>query len=104
MQNEIIYDALEYYGGGINTLLNGRVVKSVQRGFFEPTSNEPVTISISTVNTSKSLLFFEAAFQRGFQDHLPFWKTNGIELRSTSIYINKSSNLPTFLWQVVEFY
>ena len=66
MENNVIYDAIqsvaeqtEYNGGGIETLLSGRVVKSVQRGSGQLSNNSNLTnkiISISTVDLEKSAL------------------------------------------------
>lgn len=114
MENNVIYDAIqsvaeqtEYNGGGIETLLNGRVVKSVQRGKTDSLSvekNNPKMIPISAINVSKSVLVINHASSGVYIAGL------GIELYQDYIYLtmNNSSNDAgvklVFSWQVIEFY
>ena len=62
----IVYDAVqdvkalaEYNGGGIDTLLNGRVVKSVQRGHVvgKVGDEHEINVPISTIEIDKSNIF-----------------------------------------------
>lgn len=114
MDNVIIYDKLEelnegieYNGGGIDTLLNGRIVKSVQRGKTSPLLVETVnskTIPISAINLSKSVLIINYMSTYDAIDNF------GVELYQDYIHLtmnNPSGNYRdtlVFSWQVIEFY
>ena len=114
MDNVIIYDKLEELnegiesnGGGIDTLLNGRIVKSVQRGKTSPLPVETVNskkIPISAINLSKSVLIINYLSAYNAIDNL------GVELYQDYIHLtmnNSSGNYKAtvvFSWQVIEFY
>lgn len=114
MENNVIYDAIqsvaeqtEYNGGGIEALMNGRIVKSVQRGKTSPLSVETVnsnTIPISAINLSKSVLVINYMSAYDAIDYL------GVELYQDYIHLtmnNPSGNYRdtlVFSWQVIEFY
>ena len=100
----IVYDAVqdvkavaEYNGGGIETLLNGRVVKSVQRGVYAgDTTNGTVAIPISEINSSKSVLLVNGVPEG-----------DRCSLSNSSILCEEDGGrLAHFYlgWQVVEFY
>ena len=109
MENLSIYDkldelneGLEYNGGGIETLLNGRVVKSVQRGVFSSrsiTANKWNTLAnISSVDSSKSFLLVTLT-SVGYGTSCYYRLSNNkIEVYCTG------SSLGAGDWQVVEFY
>ena len=112
----ILLDAIEYNGGGINTLLNRGAVKSVQRGFFEttiPFSDDnaiETDISISTIVPSKSICFVSADFVDMKGDGAAV-NTLVKEVNATNIKIrlkmqpNIMANNQAFVsWQVIEFY
>ena len=121
MENVAIYDKLEnvldkveYNGGGIDALLNGRIVKSVQRGIFKlnisTTATKSQTININNINTEKSILItnIQTETNTGY-----FNKYNkSIQLTSNSIVFSiAGSTSPTLswvqdvvFWQVIEFY
>lgn len=103
MQNEIIYDALEYNGGGINTLLNGRVVKSVQRGDAFITNGQDNYIEIFSIDVSKSILLVSWAVASNFENHTGI---RGRIVSSTQIVLNGANTYKSGMasWQVVEFY
>lgn len=85
----------------IQTLLNGRVVKSVQRGTVEIPyilgSDNPLLVSINAVNSSKTAIFITNAlgsiniFMRLIND--------------TQLEFKRAGSTGTFVdWQVIEFY
>lgn len=116
----IVYDAVqdvkavaEYNGGGIETLLNGRVVKSVQRGHLRKTglkTNNTFDIPISSVNPDHALLL-QDTFIRYNAD--PAWAVSiygegTLSSDKITIKINADSSYGAIdagvVWQVVEFY
>ena len=105
--DKIIYDAIQdvmaqskYNGGGIETLLNGRVVKSVQRGVVRDINfNGTYSTPISTVNLDKSILITEYT-----EDAVSI----NFTLTSSSISIGYTGrnnvSISNVSWQVIEFY
>ena len=111
----IVYDAVqdvkavaEYNGGGIETLLNGRVVKSVQSGIYggvKQTNSGKTEIAISKVDTAKSIMVLNERFSRASGDG-GLTISYELALDGTKIIIKNSGN-PAYhrlFWQVVEFY
>lgn len=85
----------------VNTLVAGRVVKSVQRGTYNApfAQHPPYSISISSVNTAKSLVFIEYA--GGSYGNASIYAV----LNTTSITLNGNFEAGTVVaWQVVEYY
>lgn len=111
MENNVIYDAIqsvaeqtEYNGGGIDSLLNGRIVKSVQRG-----SNVGITVSnnksvatISKVNTAKSVLIHSQIQNSNATNAALTLDSSGTQI--LCVMANGSLTGQTFVWQVIEFY
>lgn len=114
MKTEVVYDKLEdlqakveYYGGGITTLLNnslldaGSVVKSVQRGTYKATEyNITEDIQIAQVNASKCLLLLEVTSKSTFTGY------HSATLSNDKIAVTFHSLGVEYLvqWQVIEFY
>jgi len=89
--------ALSQFVGG------GNKIKSIQRG-TAAVSSTPSPISISAVNTSKSIVYFNS--QQGYGSGLIY--SNGFSITlssSTSVTISGGSYTTTYLsFEVVEFY
>ena len=114
MDNVIIYDKLEELnegiesnGEGINTLLSGRVVKSVQRGHFS-SSNTKDSISIAHVDATKSIVLgtLSAVYTLSDPDSP---STHNVQMllnsNGNSIDFSAESRIIYGIsWQVVEFY
>ena len=111
MENTVIYDAIqsvaeqtEYNGGGIDTLLNGRIVKSVQRGSNVDitVSNNKIVASISKVNTAKSVLIHSQIQNANAFNAALTLNSSGTQI----LCVMESGSLSgqTFVWQVIEFY
>ena len=126
----IVYDAVqdvkavaEYNGGGIETLLNGRVVKNVQRGNVNTRvsipSNFPndgysnLRININEVNPNKAILFcnFELRENTGGKDIHGYAYIDLVLLEKSNVNVqvgNSSSGSSVGYvygeWQVIEFY
>lgn len=87
----------------VSSLINGRVVKSAQRGFFNSniTGAASKTISISTVTPSKSLLIIDGLTRYGGgSPWVVTLNSNNISLRWTEdSYVQVG-----VYWTVVEFY
>lgn len=107
MDNVIIYDKLEELnegiesnGGGIDTLLNGRIVKSAQRGVARNINfRGTYSIPISTVNLDKSILITDYA---GDNVSINFTLTSSsINVGYTGI---NNVSIANVSWQVIEFY
>jgi len=92
---------------GKNIIANGSAVKSVQRGFIVPSNLQEVDVTISSVNTSKSIVIITTI--PPIQDaagstncYLTVYLKN-----STTISMPQCSNLisaPYIAWQIIEFY
>lgn len=76
-----------------------KVVKSVQRGTFEASSDH--TITINSVNVSKSIVISETSHSGSTNNY-----TNAVVLENSTTlkFIGKSYSLSTVAWQVIEFY
>ena len=76
-----------------------KVVKSVQRGTFEASSDH--TITINSVNVSKSIVISETSHNGSTSNY-----TNAVVLENSTTlkFIGKSYSLSTVAWQVIEFY
>lgn len=108
-----VMEQAEYNGGGIdalkeNALLNaGSVVKSIQRGVTEMNSQEEMTVTISSVDISKSLLIAVPSFGTSMHSSLR-WSISSEFTNSTTItFKNRYSDFSEWLeisWQVIEFY
>lgn len=108
----------EYNGGGIDSLKNnallnaGSVVKSVQRGYVEFSSEDNRTISISTINPDKSILVYTIFVNgsvitgMGTQTQPAVMNynlsTNEIKIIKTRSFA--SAGYTYVSWQVIEFY
>lgn len=123
MDNVIIYDKLEELnegiesnGGGITSLLGKGCVKSVQRGSakIDMTAASGKTVSksitISTVDLTKSILIIFAGAEGGYSSDLSLADTTvslsetSIKLSVKSLSSNRSWCIGAFFWQVIEFY
>lgn len=114
MENTVIYDAIagvdakvEYNGRGINTLLNGRVVKSVQRGVSDLalSANQWAEVAtISQVNINKSILLIDGqVFKNATSGHLIYsLGVDKIQAQSDENFLNSTAQ--KISWTVVEFY
>lgn len=103
----------EYNGEGIdalknNALLNaGSVVKSIQRGVTEMTSQEKMTVTISSVDISKSLLIAVPSFGTSMNNALRWGISSELTNSTTITFKNRYSSFAERIqisWQVIEFY
>lgn len=98
---------VKYYGGGINTLLNGRVVKSVQRG-VTGTLNENTVININAIDANKSLLIYYVGttyMNNAYQALAAYNATLTDNAISITVVSGGSTTYDRRLsWQVIEFY
>lgn len=116
MENTVIYDAIqniaeqtEYNGRGIEALLNGRVVKSVQRGMFTFGSRDETSkvINISTINPSKSsIILAPANGGNSTANYTTLSALTGVNLTENTINLTRKSGAGFVgaFWQVIEFY
>lgn len=117
MDNVIIYDKLEelnegieYNGGGITELLNGRIVKSVQRGRTRNTitnGSPSKSVNITSVNLSKSILIanlYISGDSFGSYLGVTLSSANQITVSIEEYASNNVSISYTLSWQVIEFY
>ena len=130
MKNEVVYDAVqdvkavaEYNGGGIETLLNGRVVKNVQRGNvntrvsipsnFPNDGHSNLRININEVTPNKAILFgnFELRGNAIDRDTHEYAYIDMVLLEKSNINVrvgnSSSGNSLGYVygeWQVIEFY
>ena len=105
----ILLDAIEYNGGGINTLLNRGAVKSVQRGVFTKAATGTGvyhTVSISTINPDKALVLV-GAVETETVVYNPEIITTELSAESLTMQIrlgyNGTKNVKGS-WQVIDFY
>ena len=101
----ILLDAIEYNGGGINTLLNRGAVKSVQRGVISGTigPGKPLKANISKVDIDKTLFWFD------YKGDMQYGSGFSVSLNQNgeSVDLNKSTYGEvgaSLWWQVIEFY
>lgn len=92
---------LDTINTNVGTLINGRVVKRVQRGHRDLSASlspgQAVTIPINSVNTSKTALFINSTTSDS--------NVTSCLLNSTTIEVRKYSGYGTSIeWQVIEFY
>ena len=94
---------------GIDTLLGGRVIKSLQRGnsVFGSDQNT-LTVNISNVNTNKALLVFSNTGAGTSSAGNAYGLVKG-ELINTStlnfkVTLPATTNTVQISWQVIEFY
>lgn len=84
----------------IQTLLNGRVVKSVQRGVAIAVGTSTTVVGISPINKDKAIVILNSYF-----NHQNNRNAVLIELTSTSITIQSDLDSTNKVsWQVIEFY
>ena len=95
-------------GGGIETLLNGRVVKSVQRGVLNSqviASGQTFSIPISQIDVEKGIVISEVNGSGNTSGNNPI---TSISLSSNSIILKNEdaryNSKITCSWQVIEFY
>lgn len=121
--DSILLDAIEYNGGGINTLLNKGCIKSKQEGMiFEMSIPYNITnetkdfliTNIGTVNSQKCIL--NSVFREGSRTNssgrvmrwsYPIIKDDGIYLRISSLEdmnFSGSMDIDGLYWSVIEFY
>lgn len=97
----------EYNGGGIEALLNGRVVKSVQRG-VTGTLNENTVININAIDANKSLLIYYVGttyMNNAYQALAAYNATLTDNAISITVVSGGSTAYDRRLsWQVIEFY
>lgn len=98
---------LDTINANVGTLLDGRVVKSVQRGVAEFRTDTVMSISINTVNAQKCMVILDGNFSNSSSnDSIPYCKnltSNLLEIYAN--FINASYGSMRFIsWQVIEFY
>ena len=106
---EDVLSAVEYNGGGIEALLNGRVVKSVQRGEIDVNAGSypnDTSISLSTINPAKAYAIVNAVRNGSVQYSAEALVS---QLSAESLVVKcrsgQTSNAPIYVgWQVIEFY
>ena len=93
---------LDNINTNVGSLVNGRVVKSVQRGttniLSTVPSGEPVITTISNVNTSKTAIFFTSTTVASMTMSMRLLNDTKLEFRKYGPY---EINID---WQVIEFY
>ena len=120
----ILLDAIEYNGGGINTLLSRGAVKSVQRGVAQGTATSvfgsnynhygSTTINFSQIDAAKAMAFATAMCGYDTQAHCEY-SFNPIitSLNNSSMQIKtcltgydaSDTDYPVKIyWTVIEFY
>ena len=103
------------YGKLNNIIANRGVIKSVQRGTFATTSTSSYAVTISSVDTSKSIILLFGGAVRSSGDYvgqtiLPYVDTFDARVFRVKGYSYGGSGsgtqyvYPTISWQVVEFY
>ena len=103
----ILLDAIEYNGGGINTLLNRGAVKSIQRGFgkYALSANAHHSIPISKVNIDKAFFWFTFGSDVSFSSDRMVVRLDLLGENIIIEYNNTTGAGSTSLWwQIVEFY
>ena len=109
--DSILLDAIEYNGGGINTLLNKGTIKSVQHGYTRiyrnsMSGNIPYEgegrIDISPVDRNKSVLILE----RGDTLDNDSFTNIYIADDGRALIVNNDKKMFDYYlsWQVIEFY
>lgn len=117
MENTVIYDAIagvdakvEYNGGGIETLLNGRTIKSAQRGVANFVGADVVPkggtkyINISSVNVSKSLCVIDTGRISYYENTALTYALESNRIVISNPRADGSSVAAYISWQVIEFY
>ena len=109
----ILLDAIEYNGGGINTLLNRGAVKSVQRGYWGDSLNTDTAktkyIEINAVDPEKCELFAVVSGNEGGSSGAQYMRNPriGLTLETNRIAVtNHGSDFCSIGvdWQIIEFY
>ena len=93
--------------GGIEAILNGRIVKSVQRGHVvgEVGDEHEINVPISTIEIDKSILICSFDEEHEYQYTMyPILSSNKITLKSDNFFGNWGFTDVNFNWQVIEFY
>lgn len=95
----------------VGSLVNGRVVKSVQRGITATPSgtqsSAATVVNISAINISKSIIMVEPfGFRDDYQNTVSYqWASSGTILNSSQIKLYSTLNAAiNVVWQVIEFY
>ena len=86
----------------VGTLINGRVVKSVQRGIVEINTNSTTSynVAINSVDTSKTMVIIDTS--AGIHAN---WVVSSLGSTSfTAVFMTANSGLSKLSWQVIEFY
>ena len=81
-----------------NSMANPKIIKSIQRGVFAPTSREK-TVTISPVNMSKSFVISETAMHGTSSNY-----TNTCVLTNSTTLTFAGGTDYQVAWQVIEFY
>lgn len=112
----ILLDAIEYNGGGINTLLNKGAVKSVQRGIFNyhgsGTASGLIKVeniaTFSRVDVSKSVLISEVGSDDFGTSKALYYRSVELTESGINLYFQSKSMGYSYdvygSWQVIEFY
>ena len=88
----------------VGTLMNGRVIKSIQRGVaIAPSSTTEISVAFSEVNISKSMVILNGMFgsSASAAPLLSSFSTNFMVLTPSISGISSSYKVS---WQVIEFY
>lgn len=102
-------DTVNNINANVGALVNGRVVKSVQRGLVTPGGgHSPLGISVSTINPDKSIVILNGEW--GLWDSSSgdtSWSPYLVDLQSNLLFITGAMSAYTSAkvsWQVIEFY
>ena len=114
----ILYDAIKYNGGGINSLLNRGTVKSVQKGESASEISIPKNtndfysyyINISPVDLSKAILVSDFWNSNHSGEDIVellsvVLENNRIHIKLRNINVSYDETITLYgAWQVIEFY
>jgi len=105
IDNRASQTSVDSINTNVGTLLNGRTVKSVQSGVATSSITEPITVSHSSVNVSKSIILLNGSNNVGAGDGyaaMPYVMSKN----STNFVFGFPFTNTTYpiSWQVIEFY
>lgn len=86
----------------VGTLLDGRVVKSIQRGTMLVAANPSYDVTLSPVNTSKTLVFYTLHSKSTTIG--AYYVTAFLQSSTMLRFVKENSEHVTLSWQVIEFY